>query len=141
ASTCFRSSLCRSITPSVSSTTSCLPHICARQRRKASAFTTARWSNASTPSPRAPSRRGGSHKSARAGAERLDLVHGIVDLHVEIELSELRCGERRRALHAHCVIGGRDLVPADPVLRAEEQDRRGIGNAGVQFLAGDAALD
>src|SRR5262245_53152306 len=140
ASTYFRSSLCRSITPSASSTTSCSPRISATRRGKALAFTTARWSNASTPSPGALNRRGGSHKSARAGAERLDLVHGVVDLHVEIELSELRGCERRRALHAHCVIGGRDLFPADPVLRAEEQDRRGIGNAGVQFLAGDAAL-
>src|SRR2546423_13574533 len=49
-----------------------------------------------------------------AGAKRLDLVHGVVDFHVEIEFSELGGSERGRSLHARCIIGSGDLGPAGP---------------------------
>src|SRR5438128_4667611 len=68
-----------------------------------------------------------------ASAERADLIDGVLDFHVEVELSELGGRKRGRALHACCIIGGADLVLADPVLCAKEHDRGCVRNTGMQF--------
>src|SRR5262245_23447059 len=49
-----------------------------------------------------------------AGAKRLDLAHRVVDLQIEIDFPEFGGSPRWRALHAGLLIGGGDLVLADP---------------------------